>query len=138
MVYAIEAALPLLRQSKAAHIVGMSSTAYYVGLPRSEAYGSSKAAIAHMLNALRISLSSENIPVSVICPGFVETPLTDKNDFPMPGKITAEEAAVYICKGIAKQAEEIHFPKVFSFIMKVLSALPYFIQTPLLKKMVKK
>lgn len=137
MVYGIEAALPLLRQSSAAQIIGMSSTAYYVGLPRSEAYGASKAAIAHMLNALRISLLNEKIGVSVICPGFVETPLTDKNDFPMPGKISAAESAVYITKGIHKQQEEIHFPKLFSFVMKCLASLPYFIQTPILAKMVK-
>lgn len=138
MVYGIEAVLPLLRKSNAAQIVGMSSTAYYVGLPRSEAYGASKAAIAYMLNALRISLMNENIGVSVICPGFVETPLTDKNDFPMPGKITAAESAIYIAQGIYKKQEEIHFPKVFSFIMKSLASLPYFLQTPLLAKMVKK
>lgn len=138
MIYGIEAALPIIRESASPQIIGMSSTAYFVGLPRSEAYGASKAAIAHTLNALRISLLAEKIPVSVICPGFVETPLTDKNDFPMPGKISAEKAADYIVKGIAKQQEEIHFPKVFSFIMKIIANLPYFLQTPLLSKMVKK
>ncbi len=138
MVYGIEAALPLVRRSNSPQIVGMSSTAYYIGMPRSEAYGASKAAIAYMLNALRISLLPENIPVSVICPGFVETPLTDKNDFPMPGKISAETAAEHIIKGTAKQSEEIHFPKLFSIIMKTFASLPYFLQTPLLAKMVKK
>ncbi len=136
MVYGIEAALPLLRESKQPHIVGMSSTAAYGGLPRSEAYGASKAAIRNMLEALRISLSPENIAVSIICPGFVKTPLTDKNDFPMPMMIEADEAANIIIKEIAQGREEIYFPKRFSFILKFLTSLPSPLYTKLIRKLV--
>lgn len=136
MVYGIEAALPLLRQSSAPHIVGMSSTAAYGGLPRSEAYGASKAAIRNMLEGLRISLSPENIDVSVICPGFVRTPLTDKNDFPMPMIIEADTAAKIIADGISNRVEEIHFPKMFSLMLKFFSSLPSPMYTRLIRKMV--
>ena len=90
IVYGIEAALPLLRRGVTPHLVGMSSTVAYTGLPRAEAYGASKAAIRHLLQALRIDLLAEKIDVSIICPGFVKTPLTDLNDFPMPMRITSD------------------------------------------------
>ena len=71
MVYGIEAALPLLRQSPAPQLVGMSSTVAYRGLPRSEAYGASKAAIKNLFESLQVDLAPEGISVSVVCPGFV-------------------------------------------------------------------
>ncbi len=124
MVYGIEASLPLLKQSSSAQLVGMSSTAAYLGLPRSEAYGATKAAIRNMFAALRVSLKPYNINASVICPGFVKTELTDKNDFTMPALISAERSAEYILKGIASNKQEIHFPKRFSLTLKFLSSLP--------------
>ncbi|MEM7400905.1 MAG: SDR family NAD(P)-dependent oxidoreductase [Pseudomonadota bacterium] len=124
MVYGIEASLPLLKRSSSAQLIGMSSTAAYLGLPRSEAYGASKAAIRNMFAALRVSLKPLNINASVICPGFVETELTDKNDFDMPAIISAERSAEYILAGIAANKQEIHFPKRFSLTLKLLSSLP--------------
>ncbi len=124
MVYGIEAALPLLELSKDAQLVGMSSTAAYLGLPRSEAYGATKAAILNMFSALRVSLHPKNISSSVICPGFVETELTSRNDFEMPALITAEKASDYILAGIVKHKQEIHFPRKFSLFLKLLSSLP--------------
>lgn len=138
MVYAIEACLPLLKQSNSAHLIGMSSTAAYLGLPRSEAYGATKAAILNMFRALKVSLSKNNIDVSVICPGFVETELTAKNDFLMPCLISAEQSAQYILNGIAKKQCEIHFPKRFSLALKLIAMLPDSLQFKLLKKMVAK
>ena len=138
MVYGVEASLPLLKKSQTPHLVGMSSTAAYLGLPRSEAYGATKAAILNMFRALKISLSAININVSVICPGFVETELTAKNDFPMPCLITAEKSTDYILKGIANNQCEIHFPKRFSFALKFISILPDTLQFWLLKKAVSK
>lgn len=124
MVYGIEAALPLLKKSASAQLIGMSSTAAYMGLPRAEAYGATKAAIRNMFAALRVSLHSKRISCSVICPGFVETELTEKNDFEMPAMITASKSAEYILKGIAKHQQEIHFPKRFSFALKFIASLP--------------
>lgn len=134
MVYGIEAVLPVLRSSQHPHLVGMSSLAGYMGMPRSEAYGASKAAVRNMLQALRISLMPEKIPVSIICPGFVKTPLTDKNDFPMPMIIEADRAAKIIADGIEKQKEEICFPLVFAMLMKMIGSLPSRWQTRIVTK----
>lgn len=121
--YAIEAALPSLRLSDSPWLVGMSSSVAWTGLPRAEAYGSSKAAIYYLMDTLRADLLGE-IDVSVICPGFVETPLTDLNDFPMPGRITSEEAAKRIAKARRRRPFEIHFPRRFTLFLKLLSHLP--------------
>ena len=138
MVYGVEAVLPRLRRSHNPHLVAMSSTAAYAGLPRSEAYGATKAAIKNMFEALRISLAPENIAVSIVCPGFVKTPLTDKNDFPMPMRIEAGRAAQIIADGIAAKTEEIHFPRLFSLAYKFLASLPSPWYTRLIRKMVLK
>ena len=123
-VYGIEAALPLLRESKDPYLVGMSSTVAWTGLPRAEAYGTSKAAIRHFLESLRVDLDPEGIDVSIICPGFVKTPLTDKNDFAMPMRITSEKAAEYIIRGMSSRKHEISFPPLFAFILKRIAGLP--------------
>jgi short-subunit dehydrogenase len=138
MIYGIEATLPLLKQSNHAHLVGMSSTAAYLGLPRSEAYGASKAAILNLFRALKVSMAPYDIEVSVICPGFVKTKLTDKNDFPMPYLISSQQASEEILKGIANKKHEIHFPKRFSYTLKAISLLPDFIQFKLLSKTAQK
>ena len=132
MVYGIEAVLPSLRKSTTAQLGGMSSTVSFAGIPRAEAYGASKAAIRNMLQALRIHLRQENIDVFTVCPGFVRTPLTDKNDFPMPMRIEVDEAARFIADGIAKKTEEIHFPKAFSWTYKLLACLPSRLYTRLM------
>lgn len=124
MVYGIEAALPLLRESDAPYLVGISSMSAYSGLSRAEAYGATKAAIRNLLQSLRVDLRPEKIEVSVVCPGFVETPLTDRNDFPMPFKVSAEQAADAIVKGISRRHAEIHFPRRFGWLVKLYAALP--------------
>lgn len=133
-VYGIEAALPLLRKGNDPYIVGMSSTVAYTGLPRAEAYGSSKAAIRHFLQSLRIDLDEEKIDVSIICPGFVKTPLTDRNDFVMPMRISVEQAARYIINGMKKRKHEISFPPLFVFLLKFIAGLPSGIRHRLLVK----
>lgn len=134
----IEAVLPLLRKSSSGHLAVVGSSAAYVPLPRAEAYGASKAAIAYMVETLRLDLTGENLAVSLICPGFVKTPLTDLNDFPMPFRITVEEASDYIRQGLLKKRAEIHFPKRFTYILKFLSLLPGPLWTRIGRKLVKK
>jgi NAD(P)-dependent dehydrogenase (short-subunit alcohol dehydrogenase family) len=124
MVYGIEAALPLLRRSPRPQIVGMSSAAAYRGLPRAEAYGASKAAARHMLQSLRLDLAPAKIRVTIVCPGFVRTPLTDKNDFSMPMLVEPVSAARRIADGIERLQHEIHFPKLFTGALKILSLMP--------------
>ncbi len=133
-VYAIEALLPELRKSDSPYIVGMSSSVSWIGLNRGYAYSASKAASRNMLQGLRLELAREAIPVTVICPGFVKTPLTDKNDFPMPFLISAEDAAQRIIKGLEKQKPELSFPKRFTCLLKLLSILPEALSFWLLKR----
>ena len=135
VVYGIEASLPLLRMGVTPHLVGMSSTVAYTGLPRAEAYGASKAAIRHLLQALRIDLLAEKIDVSIICPGFVQTPLTDQNDFPMPMRITAEASAIRIRKGLERRSHEIRYPTLFALMLGFLAILPSRLRTRLLLPM---
>mgnify|MGYP002633186546 CR=1 FL=1 len=134
----IEAVLPLLRQSSTGHLAVVGSSAAYVPLPRAEAYGASKAAIAYLVETLRLDLTGENIALSLICPGFVKTPLTDLNDFPMPFRISVEEASSYIRQGLLKKKAEIHFPKRFTYILKLLSLLPGPLWTSIGRQMVRK
>ncbi len=133
----LEGVLPLLRKSSTPHLAVVGSSAAYVPLPRAEAYGSSKAAVAYMVETLRIALAKEKIAVSLICPGFVKTPLTDLNDFPMPFRITVDQASDYIRKGLARKKAEIHFPKRFTSMLKFLSYLPRPIWRKIAEQMVK-
>ena len=137
LAISIEGILPLLGMSGNGHLAIVGSSAAYLPLPRAEAYGASKAAVAYMANSLRVDLKREGIPVSLICPGFVKTPLTDINDFDMPFRITTEEASTAIRDGLKKRKSEIHFPKKFTLMMKLFSWLPNSVWTHLAQKMVK-
>lgn len=103
----------------------VSSVAGYRGLPKSLAYGPSKAALTNLAESLYIDLNPRGIGIWVINPGFVETPLTDQNDFKMPALISPEQAADAIIAGFARGSFEIHFPKRFTLMLKVLRTLPY-------------
>ncbi|MBT8448176.1 MAG: SDR family NAD(P)-dependent oxidoreductase [Gammaproteobacteria bacterium] len=135
-VEAVEICLPHLRKSPAPYIVGMTSSVAWLGLSRGHAYSASKAAARNFFQGLSLDLVNDDIPVSIICPGFVKTPLTDKNDFPMPGLITAESAGQRIANGLVKMKPEIHFPKRFTWPLKYISCLPAGIRFWLLKKVV--
>jgi len=127
-----------LRQMKPNGQVGlMSSSAAYLPLTRSEAYGASKAGISYLAKTLSIDLSKDDIGVSVIHPGFVKTPLTDKNDFDMPGIIGVDEAAKAIYKDMHKGVFDIHFPKGFTWTLKALSLLPFNLWRLIAKRMIK-
>ncbi len=125
----INASLPLIRAAKdssnnAPQLVVVSSSVTYQSLPRAGAYGASKAAIRYMMESLKLDLQHEGIDIRLVSPGFVKTPLTDKNDFPMPFRISADEAAQRIVKGLNGKRFDVHFPKRFTFILKALSCLP--------------
>mgnify|MGYP005865914913 CR=1 FL=1 len=94
-------------------------------LPTAAAYGASKAAAILALDALRFDLAPRGIDVTVINPGFVRTPLTDRNTFHMPARIDADVAARIIVRGLARRKKEIHFPARFSWGMKLLRVLPF-------------
>jgi NAD(P)-dependent dehydrogenase (short-subunit alcohol dehydrogenase family) len=123
----LDAVLPhLLRQAAAkqhAHISLVASVAGYRGLPNALAYGPTKAALINLGEILYLDLQPQGIGVSVINPGFVETPLTAGNTFAMPALITPAEAATQICKGWAAGDFEIHFPKRFTLWLKAMKLL---------------
>lgn len=138
MAHSIEALLPSLRRGRNPRLVGVGSSAAYVPLPRAEAYGASKAAIAYLMKTLRVTLAPENIAVSLVCPGFVKTPLTDLNDFPMPMRIDVETASASIRKGIERGRAEIHFPGPFTWTMKLFGLLPQSLWALIAGRMIKK
>ncbi|MDH4481933.1 MAG: SDR family NAD(P)-dependent oxidoreductase [Rhodoferax sp.] len=123
-LYLLEALLPALRQRGSGHLSFVSSVAGYRGLPNSLAYGPTKAALTNLAETLYLDLQADGIGVSVINPGFVETPLTAGNTFTMPGLITPAQAAQAIVQGWAQGSFEIHFPKRFTLWMKALRVMP--------------
>lgn len=127
------AALPSLKTGGGIALV--ASVAGYQGLPKALAYGSGKAALIHFAECLYMDLKDQGIGVWVINPGFVATRLTDKNDFKMPALITPEQAAQDILAGLASGGFEIHFPKRFTRVLKLLSLLPYRLYFPLVRRM---
>jgi short-subunit dehydrogenase len=118
----LEYFLPLLNKATMPHLVGIASMAYYLPLSRCEAYGASKAAVNYLFESLAIDLP--HINVTVVNPGFVKTPLTDKNDFAMPFVVDVEKATDIIIKGIKNRDSEISFPLKLTIPMKILSILP--------------
>lgn len=123
-VFCVEALLPSFIRRHAGHIALVASVAGYRGLPRSLGYGSSKAALIHLAEALAIMGKPYGIKVQVINPGFVKTPLTDKNDFPMPFLIDSGEAAQRIVDGLKTNKFEITFPTRFAYLLKAIGLLP--------------
>ncbi|MGO1461040.1 MAG: SDR family NAD(P)-dependent oxidoreductase [Marinobacter sp.] len=124
----VEIALPALRRTRAkglpATLVIVGSSAWWFPFARAEGYGASKAALAYFAQSLRADLAGEGIDVVLVSPGFVKTPLTERNDFPMPFLVTAADAAERIISGLAKGHTEIAFPKRFTWILKCLNTLP--------------
>lgn len=122
----LQAVLPKLGAGSALALMGSSSS--FLPLPRAEAYGASKAATEYLAKTLAISLKPRNIHVSYIAPGFVETPLTDLNDFPMPMRVDVSFASRKIRAGLAKRRRMIHFPRLFTGMLRLLGRLPLGIQ----------
>lgn len=122
---AIEAVTPDMMVAGRGRIAVISSVAGFRGLPRALAYGSSKAAMTHMAETLRLQLRRHGIIVQVVHPGFVRTPLTDKNDFPMPFLMEPDQAAARIVAGLQSDRFEITFPRRFTMLLKLLRCLPY-------------
>ena len=126
-LYLLDAVLPLLQRQAAAgrggHLSLVSSVAGYRGLPKSLAYGPTKAALINLAETLYLDLSAQKVGISVVNPGFVETPLTAQNEFRMPALITPEEAAREILRGWEAGQFEIHFPKRFTRWLKAMRHL---------------
>ena len=135
--HAIEGVLPKLIESKG-RLVGIGSASAYVPFARAEAYGSSKAAIHYLMKTLQISLAPHDVAVSLVVPGFVETPMTKQNDFPMPFIQTTKQASQAIRDGIESGHEVIEFPKKLTLPLKALGTLPDLVWQQVSEKMKKK
>lgn len=122
------ACLPQWKAQGAGALALVSSAAAYTGLPNSLAYGASKAAVANLAESLWLDLAPHGIAVTLVTPGFVDTPLTAKNRFRMPALISAEEAAREILRGLERGEFEIHFPKRFTRSLKTIALLPHAIR----------
>lgn len=123
-VHCLAALLPRMLARGAGHIAIVASVVGYVGLPGAVAYGATKAALINMCEALYPQLAARNVSLSVINPGFVDTPLTQKNDFPMPFMISADEAVDHIMAGLKSKRFEIAFPWKMVLSLKLLAVLP--------------
>lgn len=130
----LAAVLPALLERGEGHISLVSSVAAYRGLPQSLAYGPTKAALTNLAENLYLDLRPQGLGVSVVHPGFVQTPLTAQNAFEMPALITPEQAARAMLDGWAAGAFDIHYPKRFTRWMKLLRVLPHRLYFPLVRR----
>lgn len=124
VMYAFEAALDVMIPQGKGQLVATSSIAGYNGLPGVSAYSATKAAVQKYCESLHLDLRQFNIHVTTICPGFVDTPLTQGNHHPMPFLIKAPKAAELIAKAIDKKKMIYAFPFFFSTIVRILGMLP--------------
>lgn len=136
VVNILDTILPRYRDLKRGQIAVVSSLAAEVGLPFSGPYSASKAALLRLCESLRAELAHSGVSICTVLPGFVKTPLTDKNEFNMPFMVSAEKAAESIALGLSRDRVTIRFPWQMSIIMKVLSLLPSWIFTALTRRMV--
>ncbi|MDC1155846.1 SDR family NAD(P)-dependent oxidoreductase [Candidatus Pelagibacter sp.] len=137
-VNSIKAVEQFFKNQKSGIITIVSSIAGYRGLPNSTGYGPSKSALNNLAESLYFDFKRFNVRVCLVSPGFIKTPMTDKNDFKMPFLKTPEYAANKIYDGlINKDNFEIHFPKVLTVMLKILSFLPSKIYFSLVGKLTK-
>lgn len=130
----LDATLPRLRRQGHGHVSLMGSVAGWRGLPRSLAYGPTKAALINLAESLYIELRAVRVGVSIVNPGFVDTPLTAQNRFHMPALIGPDEAAREVIAGWERGQFEIHFPRRFTWPMKLLAALPFRLYQALVRR----
>ena len=137
-VNSIKAVEQFFKNQKSGIITIVTSIAGYRGLPNSTGYGPSKSALNNLAESLYFDFKRFNVRVCLVSPGFIKTPMTDKNDFKMPFLKTPEYAANKIYDGIInKDNFEIHFPKILTVILKILSFLPSKIYFYLVGKLTK-
>ena len=135
-VNSLSPVLERMKQRRRGQIAIVSSLSAYRGLPMAAAYGASKAAITNMCEALKPECDANGVGLSVVHPGFVRTPLTDKNDFPMPFLMEPDQAARRLIYGLKNKTFEITFPTRFALIMKFIRFLPYSLYFSITRRMI--
>lgn len=133
-VHCLAVVLPALLGQGRGHISLVSSVAGFRGLPNALAYGPSKAALTHLAEALYLDVHTLGLGVSVVHPGFVETPLTAQNRFHMPALVSPDTAAQAMVEGWERGEFNIHFPKRFTRWLQWARCLPYCWYFPLVRK----
>ncbi|BBK31701.1 short-chain dehydrogenase [Allostella humosa] len=134
----VHPAIACMRPRRRGQIALMSSLAAFRGFPGAPAYCASKAAVRVLGEAMRGELRADGIGVSVICPGYVESPMTAVNRFPMPMLMSAERAAAIICRGLARDRGRIAFPWPVYAAVRLLAGLPIAWTDPLLRRLPRK
>lgn len=125
VINCLAAVTPGFVAERSGHIAIVSSVAGYGGLPTASAYGATKAALINMTEALKPDFDRNGLKIQLVCPGFVRTPLTDKNTFSMPFLMEPEDAAEAFYRGLQSDRFEISFPRIFAIILRVMNMLPY-------------
>ena len=131
----LEHLIPIMLQQTKGQIAIVASLAGYRGLPDASGYGATKAALINLAESLKLDLENQGVDIRMINPGFVKTPLTDKNPFPMPDLMSADSAAKSIRKGLQGRQFEVRFPWRFATIMGLLRWLPTSLYFPLIRMM---
>lgn len=129
--------VPVVERMKAhgkGQVALVASVSGYTGLPAASAYGASKAAINNMAESLKFDFDKINIRIQVVNPGFIDTPLTEKNDFEMPFLMPVDKAVDRMISGFERGGFEITFPRRFTWMLKVLRMLPHSVYFPLMKR----
>ena len=124
-VHMLEALLPAYLAARKGHIAIVSSVAGYRGLPTAAAYGATKAALNNLAESLKYDLDRAGVKLQLVNPGFVKTPLTDRNDFKMPFLMPVDKAVARMIAGLQSGRFEITFPRRFTWQLKLLRLLPY-------------
>lgn len=133
-LHVLDALLPILIKQGHGHLSLVASVAGYRGLPNSLAYGPTKASMQHLADTLYLDLHDLGIGVSVINPGFVATPMTSQNQFDMPALLSPDQAAQAIVQGWARGRFEIHFPRRFTWWLKLMRHLPHTLYFSLVRR----
>lgn len=134
----VHPALARMASRSKGQVAIISSLAGFAAYPGAPAYSASKAAVRFYGEALRSKFAQQNIQISVVCPGFVRSSITDANDFPMPFLMEAEKAAFIIAKGLEKNKGLIIFPWIMGWTARTIGLLPRIIRTRLLVRVPEK
>lgn len=120
----LNACIPRFLERGSGQIAVVASVAGYRGLPRAGAYGASKAALINLCESMQPELKAEGVDLRVVCPGFVKTPLTDLNKFPMPFLMSVDQAVKAMIRGLESSKFQIAFPWRMSVTMEILKRMP--------------
>lgn len=134
----LQSVVPAYIEQGRGHIAVVSSVAGYRGLPGASAYGASKAALINLVEAMQPELAEHGVCISLVNPGFVRTPLTDKNRFPMPFLMEVDDAVRAMISGLARRRAEVTFPKRFTWMVKAMRLLPVSLYLRLTRRVVKR